>query len=145
MIGTLEHVLGGDRVAVCLVAIAPILFRDLPSAKRIVLAVVEPLELFVGADLQPELDDDDSLEGVHPLELDDLLVGAAPLFGRGKALHALDEHPSVPTAIEHRHAAEARHVWIEAPEERVTLLVERRLGEGGHAVVAWIEWIDEAL
>src|SRR3954453_6860899 len=145
MVGAFEHVLRRGRGLGCLVAVAPILFGDLPSAKRITLTILEPLELFLRADLQPELDDDHALEGIHPFELDDLLVGPAPLVRRGEALDALHEDTPVPTAIEHRHPAEPRHVWIEPPEERVTLLVERRLGERGDSVVTWVERIDEAL
>src|SRR3954451_25443493 len=145
MVGAFEHVLRRSRVFGCLVAVAPILFGDLPSAKRITLTILEPLELFLGADLQPELDDDHAFERIHPFELNDLLVGATPLIRGGEALDALDEHTPVPTAIEHRHATEARYVWVEAPEERVTLLVERRLGERRDAVMARIERIHETL
>ena len=64
---------------------------------------------------------------------------------RREALDPLDEHPAVPAAVEHRHPAEPGDLRVEAPQERVALLVERRLGERRHLVVARIERLDDAL
>src|SRR4029077_1711835 len=115
-----------DQVLVGLGAVAPVLLGDLPPAQRVVLADLEPPELLLGTDVQPQLDDDDAFEGVGPLELDDLLVGPTPLLVGRESLDAFDEHAPVPTAIEHRHATEARHVRIEAPKERMDAPVPSR-------------------
>ena len=63
VVGALEHLLGGDGVLVGLLAVAPVLVGDLPPPQRVVLAVLEPAQLLVGADLQPELDEDHALRG----------------------------------------------------------------------------------
>ena len=45
-------------------AVAPVLLGDLPAPQWIVLPVLEPLQLLLGADLQPELDDDHALQAL---------------------------------------------------------------------------------
>ena len=54
---------------------------------------------------------------------------------RGEPLDPLDQHPAVPAPVEHRHAAEPGDRSVEAPQEVVALLVERRLGERRDPVV----------
>ena len=73
------------------------------------------------------------------LEVDDLVVGAAPLALVGESLDALDEHPSVPGAIEHGHPAPTRQRRPEPPQEVVALLSLGRRRELGDVHVAGVE------
>ena len=65
----------------------------------------------------------------RPLERDDLVVRAAPLGLGREALDPLDQHPPVPRAVEHDHAAPAGKHRPESPQEVVALLALARCGE----------------
>src|SRR3954452_14668300 len=144
-VGAVEHVLDGSRVLLALLAVAPVLLRQLPRLERVLLARLEAVELLLAGEMQEELDEDHPLGGEHPLEVVDLLVAPAPLLGARELLHALDEHAAVPRAVEHRHPAPARQRGPEAPQPVVALLVVARRGELHHADVARVELADEAL
>ena len=73
------------------------------------------------------------------------LYAAPPLGSVGEALDPLDQHPAVPAAIEHRHLTQAGQLAVEAPQEVLVLLLERRLGVRHHRVVPWVEVADERL
>src|SRR5207302_789794 len=70
--GLLEHLAGGGLVGVPAVAVAPVLVGDLVLLVGGRLAVLEPPELLVGGDRQPELHDDGA-------ELDELLLEGVDL------------------------------------------------------------------
>ena len=145
VVGALEHVLDRLGVRGALLPVAPVLVGQLPGLERVALAALEAAQLLVGRDVQPELDDQHALGGQRALEAGDLVVGAAPLLLGREALHPLDQHPPVPGAVEHGHAAPAGQRRREAPEEVVALLVGRRRRERGHAHVAVVELRGEAL
>ena len=138
-----EHVFGRCFVVAVALPVAPVLVGQLPALQRIGPSFLEPAELLVVADVQPELHDDHALEHERALELHDLLVGPPPLLGRGVALEPLDQHPPVPAPVEHGHAAEPGELAVEPPEEVMALLVERRRRERGDTVVAGVEALDE--
>src|SRR3982750_4902904 len=83
--GPLQHLLPRLGVLGQLLAVAPVLVGQLPRFERVLGAGFEALQLLVGRDLQPELDDDRPLVGEAGLEPVDLLVGAAPLLATGEA------------------------------------------------------------
>src|SRR3954447_13570723 len=126
VVGADEHLVDGVLVVLDLVAVAPVLLCQLPAPNRVLLPVLEPAQLLLRADLQPELDDDHALEHERSFELHDLLVCALPLFWGGVALDPFDEHASVPRTIEQRHPAETGHLLPEPPQEVLAFLVEAR-------------------
>ena len=117
-------------------------FHDLSG---IVAATFEAAQLLLVREVHPELDHDHALFGQRVLEVVDLVVGPTPLHLGGQPLHPLDQHPSVPAAVEDRHAAPAGQRRPEAPQEMVAQLVVRGGGEGGDVDVTWIERLDQAL
>ena len=122
VVGAFEHVLGGLVVEVALLAISPVFVRELPLPERVFFAAVEPLELFVGTDMHPELDDDGSFDREAALKADDLVVSPGPLLNGRKFFDPFDEDTAVPAAVEHAHAASARDLAPEPPEEVVAKL-----------------------
>src|SRR5829696_8929227 len=84
------------------------------------------------------------LVGQGALEAVDLVIGAQPLLPGREALHALDQHPAVPGAVEHRHPSPAGERQPEAPQEVMPLLVVGRRRELDDADVARIEFGDQA-
>ena len=123
----------------------PVVGRQLPTLQRVVATALEPFELLVLRDVHPELDHDNAFEAERTLELRDLVVGPVPLLVRREPVDALDEHPSVPRAIEHCHPAPAGQLVPEARQEVMAPLVGRRRGELRDPDVPWIEATDETL
>src|SRR3954453_18438851 len=121
--GPVDHVVDGRLVLAPLLAVAPILRRDLEPLELRPLALLEAPELLVLADGEPELDHDDAGAVELLLEVVDLAVGPQPLGRAGEALHPLDQDPAVPGAVEDRDVALARHVAPEAPEVGAGLLL----------------------
>src|SRR6185437_13416687 len=115
-VGAVEHVLDRVLVLLALVPIAPVLVGELPLLERVGPPPLEPLELLLFGQVQPELDQDRAVVHQRPLELADLLVGPAPLVLGGEALDPLDQDPAVPGPVEHGHAAPARQLRPEPPE-----------------------------
>jgi hypothetical protein len=67
------------------------------------------------------------------------VVGPLPLLVGGVALHPLHEHPPVPGAVEHGHAAPSGQHRAEPEQEVVALLVGRRGAEARDPDVAGVE------
>ena len=132
-------------VGLALVAVAPVLVGQLPGSQRVLLPGLEPPQLLVLGQVQPELHQDHALGGEGLLELADLPVGPAPLLVGGEALDPLDQHPAVPGPVEDGHPAPAGQRRPEPPEEVVPLLVVRRRGELRDADVPRVERRDEPL
>ena len=80
VIGSGEHLVDRCVVEIDLVPVAPVLVGEFPAPERVVASFLESPQLLLGADVEPELDDDESLEREVAFELDDLVVGAAPLW-----------------------------------------------------------------
>src|SRR5205823_14096306 len=118
---------------------------ELPALEGLALAPPEPAELLLRRDVQPELDEDHALERLRPLELDDLLVRAALLVHAREPLHALDEHPAVPGAVEHGHPAPAGKGGDEAGQVVMAPVVVVGGAEGGHAHMSLVEVGHQAL
>ena len=74
-----DHVLDRLLVGVALLAVPPVLVGQLPALQRVLLALLESLQLLLRRDVQPELDQDRPLVGEAALEVVDLVVGARPL------------------------------------------------------------------
>src|ERR1700724_3170794 len=98
--GTIDHVADGDLVLIPLFAIAPVFGCNLEALECRVLARPEASQLLRLADLQPELDDNRVAGGELFLELVDLVVGTHPLVDGAITFHPLDQHPTIPGAIE---------------------------------------------
>jgi hypothetical protein len=94
--------------------------------------------------VHPELDEDHSFGDERPLELHDLLVRAGPLLVGGEPFDSLHQHPPVPGAVQHRHAAPAGQDRPEAPQEVVALLVVRGCRELCDPDVPRVERTDQA-
>src|SRR3954451_4565097 len=128
--GPVDHVVDGRLVLAPPLAVAPVLRRDLEPLELRPLALLEAPELLVLADGEPELDHDDAGLRELLLEVVDLAVGPQPLGRAGEALHALDQDPPVPGAVEDRDVALARHVAPEPPEVGPGLLLVGRRCDG---------------
>src|SRR5262249_20879483 len=102
------------------------------------LAVLESAQLLLGADGQPELDEDSAEIDLLTLEIVDLRIGALPFLRRGEALDALHQHPAVPGAVEDDHPSRGGQAAPEAPEVRMGLLLVGWSGDGHHAVIAGV-------
>jgi hypothetical protein len=144
VVGALEHVLHGGLVVGPPGPVAPVLGGQLPGLERVVATALEPVQLLLLTDVQPELDEDDALGGQRAFVGDDLVVGPLPLLVSGEALHPLDEDPPVPGPVHHRHAAPAGQHGAEPQEEVVALLVGRRGAEARHPHVTGVERRGEA-
>src|SRR6266550_388455 len=130
----IDHVADGDFVLIPLFAIAPVFGGDLEALECRVLPRPEASQLLRLADLQPELEHNRVAGGELFLELVDLVVGAHPLVDRAIAFHPLDQHPTVPGAIENHDPAVRRYVTPEAPQIGLRALFLGRRG-GGHGDV----------
>src|SRR5258708_21534169 len=114
--GAIDHVAYGLFVRVPFLAVAPIVRRDLEAFEGGLLARLEPSQLLGLADLQPELDDYRAVLHEPFLEIVDLLVGTHPDVRRAQFLHAFDQHPPVPEAVEDGDVAARRNGAPEAPQ-----------------------------
>ena len=135
----LDHVGGRDLVRVPLRSVAPVLLGDLVAHEGRALAALEPAQLLLGVDVEPELHDRDAARVELLLEVVDLAVRAQPVGLAAEALDALDEHAPVPGAVEDRDAPAPRHVPPEAPQVRLRALLLGRRGERHDAVRAGVE------
>jgi len=93
-----------------------------PVLVRVVQALLQALALFVLRDVQQELAQHRAVLGQHALEIIDLGVALARLFGRDPAVDDRHQHIFVVAAVEKRHLAVARHPGVDAPEIVVCLL-----------------------
>ena len=112
--GLLHHVLDRRHVVRPARAVAEVLVGELPALHRIGEPRTEALELFVGGDVEEDLDQPHARVDQHPLELVDLAIGAPPFRLAGEALDALDQHPAVPRAVEGDDLAVLRQAAPEA-------------------------------
>jgi len=78
--GSLDHVVDGLLIRVPLLSIPPVLVGQLPAFVDRMLARAETLELFALRNVNPVLDEDDSMSDELGLELVDLGVRARPLL-----------------------------------------------------------------
>src|SRR3954452_10434077 len=127
--GAGDHVLDSLHVLVALVAVPPILVGQLPRFQRVLLALLEALQLLLLGDVEPELDQDRALVGERALKAVYLVIRAQPLLAGRVLLDPLDEHPPIPRAVEHGHPSPTRQIGPEAPEEVMALLVMGRCRE----------------
>ena len=86
-------------------AVAPVLVCEFPLFEIALVAGLETPQLLVLGDVHPELAEHHPLVDERPLVVENVGVGASPLLGRCETFHPLDEHPSVPGAVEHGDAA----------------------------------------
>src|SRR3954465_4854109 len=114
--GSRPHVLDRLVVSTALLPIAPVIVGQLPCLEGILLPLLEALQLLLGGDVQPELDQDHPLVRQRALEPVDLVIGAEPLLPGRESLHPLDQHAPVPGAVEDRHPAPAGQRRPESPE-----------------------------
>ena len=93
--------------------------RALLAEVERLLALAEPIELLVLADVQPVLHQGDAVGAELLLELVDLLEGAPDLVAAREALDPLHEDPAVPAAVEDGRPPGARDVFqLAFPEIR---------------------------
>ena len=84
---------------------------DLPLLERVGAAGVQPAQLLVLADLQPDLDEVDAVVDEELLERHDLAEEASDLLGGGELHHPLDAGPVVPGPVEERRSRRAVGSW----------------------------------
>src|SRR5687768_15288861 len=138
-----EHVLDGLVVDVPLLAVAPVLVRELPGLERIRGARLEAAELLVLRDLDPELAHDRAVADQLALELVDFTIRALPLGLGAELLDALDEDASVPGAVEDAEPAARREPPPEAVEVVVRLVLALRRGDRVGDVAARVELLGD--
>src|SRR4030095_960787 len=73
------------------------------------------------------------------LELIDLVVSAHPVADAAVTFDALDQHASVPRAVEDRDASQRRDIFPEAPQIRIGALLVGRRGHRHRNVLPRIE------
>ena len=78
--GSLYHIVDGLLIRVPLLSIPPVFVGQLPTFVHGMLACAKTLELFVLRDVNPVLDQDDSMSDELGLELVNLRVRARPLL-----------------------------------------------------------------
>src|SRR5262249_14371679 len=137
--GAVDHVADRDLVGVPLLAVAPVLRRDLEALEAGRLALLEAAELLLLGHREPELADDEAVARQVLLEVVDLRVGAHPVGLAGEALEALEEDAAVQGAVEEGEAAAPRHVAPEAPEVGLGALLLGGRGDGDDGVEARVE------
>src|ERR1700680_2398640 len=142
--GTIDHGADVYCVLIPLFAIAPVFGGDLEALECGVLAGPEASQLLRLADLQPELDDDRVAGCELFLELVDLVVGTHPLIDGAITFHPLDQHPTVPGAIENHDPAVRRNVTPEAPQIGLRALFLGRRGDRHGDVLPRIERAGDA-
>jgi hypothetical protein len=85
--------------------------------------------MFVGRDVQKQLDEADSRVDQHALELVDFAIGTPPfLFGR-EAFDAFHQHAAIPGAVERNDLPVLRQASPEALEALLCTLVFVRRGD----------------
>ena len=100
-------------------AVVEIAEAELPAFVGAVDAVLQPVALLLGGDVQEQLDDRRALVDEHLLELADVGVALAPHRRRRQLLDAHDEHVLVVAAVEHADLALGGRVPVDPPEEVV--------------------------
>ena len=128
-----------------LVAIAPIFRRDFPLLVGIVLAVVETIELFLGAYRNPEFQQQRAPCLKLALEFVDFVVGATPFRGAREPFNTLDKHAAIPAAVVDSHMAGTRQARPVAPQVRMDKLDFRGRGAGENGVRARVDSLRHAL
>ena len=76
-----------------LLPVTPVFLGDLETLERNLLTLLEAPQLFLVADLQPELDDDRAILLQFVLEVVDLGISAQPVGLGTESLDALDQYP----------------------------------------------------
>ena len=142
--GAVNHVARRLLVGLPFAAVAPVLGRDLVAFVTDLLALLEALELFLRADLEPELDQHASVAHELLLEVVDLAVGAHPVVLGAQALDALDQHAPVPGAVEDGDAPVGRQPPPEPPQVGLGQFLVSRRGDGVHLVLARVERAGDA-
>ncbi|MPM82523.1 hypothetical protein SDC9_129584 [bioreactor metagenome] len=135
------RVRGSQQPAVGLLVVVPlgahleVVLVELPVLAGVVQPLLQPLALFVLADVQHELDDHRAGLAEHALEVVDLRIALGLLLGREPAVDHGHQHILVLAAVEEHDLARTRHLLVNAPQVVVGLLhVGGRLpAHGAHA------------
>ena len=91
-----DHIVDRMFVVVPSVTVAPVFLGNLVHLPRSLLAFLEAAQLFVLADMQPELVEDDAVFQQLFLKIIDLLKGASPFPFACKLFHAFNQYPAIP-------------------------------------------------
>jgi len=125
-----HHVVHREAVVVPFLPVPPVLVGDLVPLVGDGFPLLEAPQLLLGADVDPELAQDDAALGELLLEFVGLEVGPAPVLLGVESFDALDERVAVPGAEEDPDAAPAGHRPPEAVIGRPLALLVARLQEG---------------
>ena len=98
--GTQKHFLGRFFVQIPFFAVSPIFLVQFPPLVGVILAGLEPLELFVLVDVYPKLHDNRSKMPVVILHLVDFVVSLLPIGLPAKTFHPLDQDTPIPRTVE---------------------------------------------
>ena len=113
-----KHALFGTRVVFPFVQRGQVDRAQLPLLEWVVLALLEPPQLLLSADTEPELDQVHAAAHQMALELRGLAHELGVLFVGAKAHHPLDTGAVVPTAVQqHNFAARGQvlHIALKVP------------------------------
>src|SRR5690606_9635421 len=108
-----EHLGRGLHVERALLAVTEVLVGELEALVGHARPLLEASPLLLGADLEPELHDDDPAAAELLVHDADLVVRARPLGLCGEALDTLAEHAPVPRTIEDHGVSPPRKVPVE--------------------------------
>ena len=126
-------------------AVAPVLVGELPLFEVALLAGLETLQLLVLGDVHPELAEHHALIDKRSLVVENVGVGAPPLVRCCETFHALDEHPSVPGAVEHDDPTPSRQFRPEALQPVMSELIRCRSGDLDDTHVPGVHRSNQAL
>ena len=124
-----QHLFGGLQIFLVTASLLPIRLIPAPAFEPIVLHARQTALLFLFADVEPELDQHDTIVRELALELTNFTSGRQRSFPVQMSVDAFLQHLSIPGAIPKHQFALSRKPGPEAPKERVELLFESgRLG-----------------
>src|SRR4051812_32364084 len=132
--GPVDHVTHGPLVSLPLVPVAPVLVRNLEPFEPGLLALFEPPQLLVLADIQPELHHHAAVADQLLFKVVDFAISPPPVSLGAEAFHALNQNPPIPGPIKDRHQPMSRDVAPEPPEVGLRAFLIGGRGRG-HDVV----------
>ena len=143
--GALDHLVARIRIIVPPAQSLQINRGELPHLERIVTAIMEPLELHLAANRQPELEQVNAIPGDAPLEFGRFFQEMFGLLGGAEAHDLFDAGAVVPGAIKQHRLGGGGHPFDIALEIPLRALAIVGLGQRRDDVVARIEIFHIAL
>ena len=96
-------------------AVAPVFVGELPGLGRVIAAALEAGDLFLAADVNPELHDHKVAAHKLLLEVVDFLKGTLRFREGAESFDAFDKHAAVPASVENGYIAGLGQLRPETP------------------------------